>query len=84
MLNICQHKHFAKDSTCYHTFKHRYVYWLRRTIKYHLGRPKYTNLGNAFRFMKLEESMVGEDSKSEETCSELVGTHFTIEKIKFR
>jgi hypothetical protein len=37
-----------------------------------------------FGFMKSEESMVGEDSKPEETCSELVGTNFTIGKIKFR
>jgi hypothetical protein len=34
--------------------------------------------------MKLEESMAGEDSKPEKTCSELAGTHFTIGKIKFR
>jgi hypothetical protein len=40
--------------------------------------------GNVFRFMKLEESMAGEDSKLAETCSELAGTHFTIRKIKFR
>jgi hypothetical protein len=33
--------------------------------------------------MKLEESMVGEDSKPAGTCSELAGTHFTIGKIKF-
>jgi hypothetical protein len=31
--------------------------------------------------MKLEESMVGEDSKLEGTCSELTGTHFMIGKI---
>jgi hypothetical protein len=30
--------------------------------------------------MKLEESMVGEDSKPEKMCSELAGTHFTIRK----
>jgi hypothetical protein len=30
--------------------------------------------------MKSKESMVGEDSEPEKTCSELVGTHFTIEK----
>ncbi len=36
--------------------------------------------GNVFRFMKLEESMVGEDSKLEETCSELAGTHFKMGK----
>ncbi len=41
------------------------------------------NSGNVFRFMKLEESMAGEDSKLEETCSGLVGTHFRIGKIKF-
>jgi hypothetical protein len=33
--------------------------------------------------MKPEESMAGEDSKPEGTCSELAGTHFTIGKIKF-
>jgi hypothetical protein len=33
---------------------------------------------NVFRFMKLEESMVGEDSEPEKTCSELAGTHFMI------
>jgi hypothetical protein len=31
--------------------------------------------------MKLVESMAGEDSKQEETCSELAGTHFMIGKI---
>jgi hypothetical protein len=39
------------------------------------------NSGNVFQFIKLEESMVGEDSKQEETCSELVRTHFTIKKL---
>jgi hypothetical protein len=39
--------------------------------------------GNVFRFMKLEESMAGEDSEPEKMCSELAGTHFTIGKIKF-
>jgi hypothetical protein len=34
--------------------------------------------------MKLEEPMVGDDSEPEKMCSELVGTHFTIGKIKFR
>ncbi len=43
-----------------------------------------TDIGKVFRFMKLEESMAGEDSKSEERCSELAGTHFTIKKIKFQ
>jgi hypothetical protein len=33
--------------------------------------------------MKLEQSMAGEDSEPEKTSSELVGTHFTIGKIKF-
>jgi hypothetical protein len=33
-----------------------------------------------FLFMKSEESMVGEDSEPEKTCSELAGTHFTIGK----
>jgi hypothetical protein len=33
--------------------------------------------------MKLEESMVGEDSELAGTCSELAGTNFTIRKIKF-
>ncbi len=37
--------------------------------------------GNFFQFMKSEELMVGEDSKPEETCSALAGTHFTIGKI---
>jgi hypothetical protein len=32
--------------------------------------------------MKLEASMAGEDSKPEKTCLELVGSHFTIGKIK--
>jgi hypothetical protein len=45
---------------------------------------KNTDGGNVFRFMKWEESMVGEDSEPEEMCSELAGTHFTIRKIKFR
>jgi hypothetical protein len=43
-----------------------------------------TKGGNVFWFMKLEESMAGEDSKPEGPCSELVGTHFTIRKIKFQ
>ncbi len=38
--------------------------------------------GNIFRFMKLEESVAGEDSKPKETCSELAGTHFTINTKK--
>jgi hypothetical protein len=33
--------------------------------------------------MKSEESMAGEDSEPEESCSELAGTHFMIGKIKF-
>jgi hypothetical protein len=33
--------------------------------------------------MKPEELMAGEDSESEETFSELAGTHFTIKEIKF-
>jgi hypothetical protein len=37
-----------------------------------------TDVGNVFHFMKSEESMAGEDSELEETCSELAGTHFTI------
>ncbi len=41
---------------------------------------KKTGGRKVFRFMKSEESMVGEDSKPEETCSELAGTHFTIGK----
>jgi hypothetical protein len=44
---------------------------------------KNTNGGKVFLFMKSEESMVGEDSKPEETFSELAGTHFTIGKINF-
>jgi hypothetical protein len=39
--------------------------------------------GNIIRFMKSEQSIAGEDSKLEKTSSELVGTHFTIGKIKF-
>ncbi len=42
---------------------------------------KNTDGGKVFQFMKLEESMVGEDSEPEEMCSELAGTHFTIGKI---
>ncbi len=45
---------------------------------------KNTDGGNIFRFMKLEESRVGEDSEPEETCSELAGTHLTIGNIKFQ
>jgi hypothetical protein len=45
---------------------------------------KNTDGGKVFRFMKMEESMAGEDSKPEETCSELARTHFTIRKIKFQ
>jgi hypothetical protein len=40
--------------------------------------------GNVFQIMKLEESMAGEDSEPAEPCSELMGTHFTIRKIKFQ
>jgi hypothetical protein len=40
--------------------------------------------GNVFQFMKLEQSMAGEDSEPVKTSSELAGTHFTIKKIKFR
>ncbi len=47
-----------------------------------LATDKYS--GNIFQFMKSEESMAGEDSEPEESCSELAGTHFTIRKIKFR
>jgi hypothetical protein len=39
---------------------------------------------NVFWFMKLEELVAGEDSKLAGTCSKLAGTHFMIEKIKFR
>jgi hypothetical protein len=45
---------------------------------------KNTDGGTVFRFMKLEELMVREDSKPEKMCSELAGTHFTIGKIKFQ
>jgi hypothetical protein len=45
---------------------------------------KNTDGRKVFRFMKSEESMVGEDSELEETCAELGGTHFMIRKIKFR
>jgi hypothetical protein len=34
--------------------------------------------------MKLEELIAGEDSKPEERCSELAGTHFMIGKNKIR
>jgi hypothetical protein len=37
---------------------------------------------NVFRFMKLEESMAGEDSEPAGTCSKLAGKHFTIGKKK--
>ncbi len=39
---------------------------------------------NIFRFMKLKESMAGEDSEPAGMCSKLAGTHFTIRKIKLR
>ncbi len=39
---------------------------------------------NVFQFMKLEESMAGEDSKPEETCSKWREHIFTIGKINFR
>jgi hypothetical protein len=42
----------------------------------------YIYSGNVFRFMKLEQSMAGEDSEPEKTSSELAGTHFTIGKKK--
>jgi hypothetical protein len=45
---------------------------------------KNTDGSNVFQFMKSEVSMAGEDSKLEETCSEVAGTHFKIGKIKFR
>jgi hypothetical protein len=61
-----------------------YVYLLRYSTGYFHGGPKNTDGGKIFRFMKLEESMVGKDSEPEETCSELAGTHFTIGKIKFQ
>ncbi len=48
------------------------------------GGAKKTDVKKVFQFMKLEELMAGEDSKLEETHSELVGTHFTTGKIKFR
>jgi hypothetical protein len=38
--------------------------------------------GKVFWFMKLEESMAGEDSEPAGTCYKLAGTHFTIRKIK--
>jgi hypothetical protein len=43
---------------------------------------KNTDGRKVFQFIKLEESMAGEDSKLEEMCSELAGTHFTIRKNK--
>jgi hypothetical protein len=45
---------------------------------------KHTDGMNVFRFMKSEELMVGENFELDETCSELAGTHFTIEIIKFQ
>ncbi len=42
-------------------------------LKIFLAGQKNTDGGNIFRFMKLEESMVGEDSEPEEMCSELAG-----------
>jgi hypothetical protein len=48
------------------------------------GAKKNTDGGNVFQFMKLEESMAGDDSELEEMCSELAKTHFGIRKIKFR
>ncbi len=44
---------------------------------------KNTHGRNVFKFMKSDESVAGEDSKLEEMCSELAGTHFMIRKIKF-
>jgi hypothetical protein len=64
--------------------KDRWVYRLRYTTRYFFGGPKKHDGRNVFQFMKSEESVVGEDSKPEEMCSELAGTHFIIRKIKFR
>ncbi len=83
MLNYCQQKCFAGDYTYIHTNKYRWVYWLKYTTRYIFGGHKNTAVEIVFRFMKLEESMAGEDSEPEEMCSELAGAHFMIGKIKF-
>jgi hypothetical protein len=84
MLNDSQQDCFAGDCTYIHTNKHIWAYRLRYTTRHIFGGPKNTDAGNVFQFMKLEELTVGEDSKPEEKCSELAGTHFTIGKIKFQ
>jgi hypothetical protein len=84
MLTICQLDYFTGDYTYVHRIMHHCVYWLRYTTVYFHSGTKNSDGGNVFRFMKSEESMAGEDSEPEETCSELAGTHFTIGKINFR
>jgi hypothetical protein len=84
MLNNCQHNCFAGDCTYIYTIKQRLVYQLRYWSRYLFGGLKKKKAGKIFRFMKSKESMVGEDSELEQTCSKLAGTHFTIRKIKFR
>jgi hypothetical protein len=84
MLTICQLDCLTGDYTYIHMIMHRYVYRLKIRLDIFMAGQKNCDGKNVFRFIKLEESMVGEDSKPEETCSELAGTHFTIEKIKFR
>jgi hypothetical protein len=49
---------------------------------YFHGGTKKTDGRKVFQFMKLEESMAGEDSEPEEMCLELVGTHFYDQKNK--
>jgi hypothetical protein len=82
--NNCQQDSFVGYCTYVHTNKHRGIYRLKCTTRYLSGGPKKYDGGNVFRFMKPEELMAGDDSKLEEMCSELAGTHFTLEKIKFR
>jgi hypothetical protein len=69
--------------------RHLYIYSKRlppslhlfKTSRFDNGGPKRKGR-NVFQFMKLEESMAGEDSKPAGTCYKLAGTHFTIRKIK--
>ncbi len=77
MLNW-QQDCFAGDSAYIHTIKGCWIYPLRYTSRCELGGPKNTYHRNVFRFMKLEESMAGEDYKPKGTCSKLAVTCFTI------
>jgi hypothetical protein len=74
LLNACP----AKPTSTQRLSRHTYIYSTPvAAISKKEGR-------DIFQFIKLEESMVGEDSEPAGTCFELAGTHFTIEKIKFR